>query len=90
MHFYASIPRFILGVTVFILALIPALKDAVGMYRATKQWQSNKYLKQLMRDGIFYFLMYVSLVPLPFISIHVIHILSSIHIKTNQSYPLNL
>jgi len=60
-HLYVSIPRLILGVILFILALIPALKDAVGMYKATKQWQSNKYLKQLMKDGIFYFLMNVLL-----------------------------
>ena len=63
-HFYTSIPRFILGVILFILALIPALNDAIGMYKATRQWQSNKYLQQLMRDGIFYFFMYVSLFPL--------------------------
>ena len=34
------------------------------MYKATKQWQSNRYLQQLMRDGVFYFLLYATLFPL--------------------------
>lgn len=60
-HFYASVPRFVLVVLLFILAVTPALKESVEMYKVTKQWHSNRYLQQLMRDGIFYFLMYVSL-----------------------------
>jgi hypothetical protein len=30
--------------------------ESVKMHKATKQWQSNRYLQQLMRDVIFYFL----------------------------------
>ena len=60
-HFYATVPRFVLGVTLLILVGIPTLRESVGMYRATKQWWSNRYLQQLMRDGIFYFLVYAPL-----------------------------
>ena len=31
------------------------------MYKATKRWQPNKYLQQLVTDGIIYFLVYVFL-----------------------------
>jgi len=60
-HFYSSIPRFILVVVLFVLAVIPALKESFEMYKATKQWQSNRYLQQLLRDGAFYFLLNVLL-----------------------------
>ena len=58
-HFYASIPRFVLGVILLILAVIPALKESVDIYKVTKRWQSNQYMQRVMRDGIIYFLMYV-------------------------------
>jgi len=35
--------------------------ESVKMHKATKQWQSNRYLQQLMRDVIFYFLLNVLL-----------------------------
>jgi hypothetical protein len=65
-HFYASVPRFVLVVILFMLAVTPAVKESVEMYKVTKQWQSNRYLQQLMRDGIFYFLVYVP--PFPSLS----------------------
>ena len=43
-----------------ILAVIQTLRQLVGMYKATKQWQLNQYMQQLMGDGILYFLVYVS------------------------------
>jgi len=55
-----TIPRVTLGVTLLILALISTLKQLVEMYRATKQWQPNKYMQLLMREGILYFLVYVT------------------------------
>ena len=33
------------------------------MYKATKQWQPNRYMQQFVRDGIIYFLMYVTPFP---------------------------
>ena len=53
---YATIPRFVLGAILLVLAVIPTLKQSVEMYRATKQWHPNKYIQQLVRDGILYFL----------------------------------
>ncbi|KAI9457547.1 hypothetical protein HD554DRAFT_1769883 [Boletus coccyginus] len=50
-----TIPRFVLGVTLLTLAAIPTLKGSIEMYRATRIWQLNQYVQQLMRDGIFYF-----------------------------------
>ena len=57
---HAEIPRFILGATLLILAVTQTFKESVNMYRATQQWQPNRYLKRLARDGIIYFLVYVS------------------------------
>ena len=52
-------PRFILGVTLFILALVQGLKESVAMYNATKYWQPNRYMKLLVEHGILYFSAYV-------------------------------
>ncbi|KAN0082779.1 hypothetical protein V8E55_008574 [Tylopilus felleus] len=54
-----SIPRFVLGVALLVLAVIPTLKQSVEIYRATKAWQSNKNMRGLTRDGILYFLVNV-------------------------------
>ena len=37
------------------------------MYKATKEWQPNRYMQLFARDGILYFLVYVS--PFPFLSV---------------------
>jgi hypothetical protein len=63
LNLYIAIPRFVLGATLLVLAVIQALKQLVEMYKATKQWQLNQCIQQLVRDGILYFLMYV--LPLP-------------------------
>ena len=52
---FTSIPRIILGVMLFLLALVQTLKEQVGMYKATKQRQLNPYMKLLVKDGILYF-----------------------------------
>ena len=57
--------RLVLGVMLLILAVISTLKDSVVMYKATKQWQPNHYMQLLTKDGILYFLVYVS--PFPFV-----------------------
>ena len=53
------IPRLVLSVVLFILALTRTLKESVTMYKATKQWQPNRYMRLLMKDGIIYFFTYV-------------------------------
>ena len=53
--------QFILGVALLCFAVFRVLKQSFEMYKATKQWQPNKYLQQLVTDGIIYFLVYVLL-----------------------------
>ena len=50
----------VFGVMLLILALISTLKESVVLYRATKQWHPNCYVQQIVKDGILYFLAYVS------------------------------
>jgi len=38
-----------------ILAVSQALKQSFEMYKATKQWQPNRYMQKMMGDGILYF-----------------------------------
>ena len=58
---YNDIPRFVLSAALLILAVTQTVKQSLDMYRATKQWQPNQYMERLVRDGIIYFLVYVSL-----------------------------
>jgi len=74
--------RFFLSATLLTLAVIPTLKQSVEMYKATKQWQPNKYMQQLVRDGILYFL-----VNLPFDTFLVIR--SSLEVNINASLFLS-
>jgi hypothetical protein len=59
------IPNFALSAALLILAIFQTLKQSFQMYKATKRWQPNQYLKLLTTDGILYFIMYVFQV-LPF------------------------
>ncbi|KAH0836814.1 hypothetical protein J3R83DRAFT_8579, partial [Lanmaoa asiatica] len=63
LNMYSEIPRFILGALLLLLAVIQTLQQSVEMYKATKQWQPNRYMQLLVRDGIIYFLVYASLSP---------------------------
>ena len=56
---YFLIPRFLLSGLLLILAVTQTLRESIDMYRATKQWQPNRYLKLLARHGIIYFFTYV-------------------------------
>ena len=58
---YTSIAHFFLGATLLVLAITQTLKQSVDMYKATKQWQPNQYMQLFVKDGILYFLVYVSL-----------------------------
>jgi hypothetical protein len=62
--------RSVLGAMLLILAVISTLKQSIAWYKATKQWQPNHYMQLLVKDGVLYFLAYVSPFPfLPFITI---------------------
>ncbi|KAF8129167.1 hypothetical protein EV363DRAFT_363528 [Boletus edulis] len=56
--------RLPLGVILLVFAVTQTLKQSVQMYKATKQWQPNKYMQLFVKDGIYYFLGYVTLSPL--------------------------
>ena len=58
-------PRLILGATLLILAVAQTLKQSVNMYKAKQQWQPNRFMERLVRDGILYFLVYVLVSPSP-------------------------
>ena len=65
--------RFVLSVILIILAATSTLKESIVMYKATKQWQPNQYMQLFMKDGILYFLVYVS--PFPFLQFSLPHTL---------------
>ena len=54
------IPALIFAVVLLVLGLVQTLKQSICMYKATKKWQPNRYMKLLVRDGIIYFLLYVT------------------------------
>ena len=60
---YPATPRFVLGAALMVFAVLQTTRQSVEMYKATKQWQPNRYMQRLVRDGIFYFLAYVPLAP---------------------------
>ena len=62
---YFLVPRFLLNMLLLILALIQTVKESVGMYKATKRWQPNRYIKLLAKHGIIYFFAYVDCFLLP-------------------------
>ncbi|KAF8124714.1 hypothetical protein EV363DRAFT_1435185 [Boletus edulis] len=45
---------------VCMLAIIQFVRQSLQMYRVTKQWQLNQYMHLLVKQGVFYFLAYVS------------------------------
>ena len=56
--------RIVFSFMLLILAIISALKESVVMYKATGLWQPNHYMQLFVKDGILYFLAYVSQFPL--------------------------
>lgn len=81
---YGRIPPLVLCTTLLVLATIQTLKEAVMMYKATKHWQPNQYMQHLVRDGVLYFLVYVSLSPC--LSFPFVTLLSITYSKTNRSF----
>ena len=47
------------GAVMCILAIGKFVRESHEMYRATKQWKLNQYMGLLVKQGIFYFLVYV-------------------------------
>ncbi|KAF8126698.1 hypothetical protein EV363DRAFT_1452740 [Boletus edulis] len=62
---YRVAPRFVLSAALVIFAVSQTLKQSFGMYKATKQWQPNRYMQKLVGDGILYFIVYVPISFLP-------------------------
>ncbi|KAF8446340.1 hypothetical protein L210DRAFT_2971433 [Boletus edulis BED1] len=52
---YRAVPQLVLSAALVILAVSQTLKQSFEMYKATKQWQPNRYMQKLVRDGILYF-----------------------------------
>ena len=77
------------SVMLFILAVIPTLKESLVLYRATKRWQPNRYMQQLVKDGFFYFLAYVSHLPFFRFRVHSLPLHSPAHL-TLKYLPKNL
>ncbi|KAF8122290.1 hypothetical protein EV363DRAFT_1360570 [Boletus edulis] len=51
--------RLVLSALLVILAVFQILKQSFEMYKATKQWQPNRYMQKLVKEGILYFVVNV-------------------------------
>ena len=51
------------GAVVCILGVIQFMMQSLQMYRVTRQWQPNRYMVLLVREGILYFFAYVLFPP---------------------------
>ncbi|KAF8119164.1 hypothetical protein EV363DRAFT_1593394 [Boletus edulis] len=60
---YLVIPRLVLSAALVIFAVSQTLKQSFEIYKATKQWQPNRYMQKLVGDGILYFIAYVPVSP---------------------------
>ena len=49
-----------LDTLICLLVVIRFARESLQMYKVSKQFQVSRYLSFLARDGIFYFLVYVS------------------------------
>ncbi|KAF8452924.1 hypothetical protein L210DRAFT_3755861 [Boletus edulis BED1] len=56
---YYVAPRLVLSALLAILAIFQTVKQSFEMYKATKQWQPNRYMQKLAKEGILYFLVNV-------------------------------
>ena len=88
---YAAIARSVLGVMLLVLVIIRALKQSFEIYKATKQWHVNQCIQQLVRDGILYFLMYVSFsFPFHVVARRRVFSLSRTHVEANHTDAFHL
>ena len=65
--------QIILSVMLLVLPVISTSKESVAMYKATQKWQPNHYIQLFVKDGILYFVVYVSLSTFSFITIMFSH-----------------
>ncbi|KAF8130139.1 hypothetical protein EV363DRAFT_1262895 [Boletus edulis] len=56
----SAILQFALSGTILTLTIARTLKQSLELYKATKQWKPNKYIQQLLKDAVLYFLVYAS------------------------------
>ncbi|KAG9315344.1 hypothetical protein JVU11DRAFT_4487 [Chiua virens] len=56
---YASL--IIFGATLCVLAVVQFVRQSFQMYRVTKQWQLNRYINALVKQGIVYFFAFLLL-----------------------------
>ncbi|KAF8122286.1 hypothetical protein EV363DRAFT_1106998, partial [Boletus edulis] len=65
LYVYRAAPRLVLAAVLVILAVSQTLNQSFEMYKATKQWQPNRYMQKLVGDGVLYFIVYVLISPYP-------------------------
>ena len=61
----ADILQIIHGGVMCTFAIVQFMRQSLQMHRATKQWQLNRYMILLIREGILYFIVYVLLSSFP-------------------------
>ncbi|KAF8126724.1 hypothetical protein EV363DRAFT_1173824, partial [Boletus edulis] len=54
-----AVVQFVHGTVLSFLVVAKFVGDSLRTYQATRKWQFNRYISLLVRDGFFYFLVYV-------------------------------
>lgn len=57
---YRLVPRITLEGLLLILVVTRLCTESFQMYKATRQWKTNQYINLLVREGVFYFIVYVA------------------------------
>ncbi|KAF8122318.1 hypothetical protein EV363DRAFT_1555387 [Boletus edulis] len=73
------LPGLLLAATLLVFAVFQTVKQSVELYKATKQWQPNRYVQQLVSDGILYFALYVPISPSGLFSVPILLIIACIN-----------
>ena len=47
------------GISMYLLVAIRFIRESLRMYKATRQFQLNRYISLLVREGMIYFVAYV-------------------------------
>lgn len=64
-YVFLATPRFALGAALVFLAVFRTLKQSLEIYKATRLCELNRYMRQLVKDGVLYFFAYVTVVLYP-------------------------
>ena len=62
--------RLALSAMLLTLAVSSTLKESFVMYKATERWRPNHYMQLFVKDGILYFIPYVTAFPIPSVPLH--------------------